>query len=425
MTRIVITGSGAISAAGRSAADIVDAALEGRSSIAPIELFDTTTWPRTYAAEIKDYNAAKLAGDRKVLKLIRRSDVLGLFAANQAIGEAGFARHRETLDEEASVAFSEGTACYVGSGGGAFNVNYEYFPLMAETGDDLHAFGRDLASAVNPMWLLRALPNNVLCHVGIRHSIKGPNGCITNHTTSGMLAVIESAQAIRDGESARAVAAGHDAPVEPQQILYYHRCGLMAKRTLRPFDVARDGSVLGEGAAAVVLETEASARERDAKVIGEYLGGGDASEAQGLLALAPDGNGAVRAIRAALDDAGIAAADVGMIVAHGNGTPQSDASEAAALRTVFGTAMPPVTAFKWVTGHPLASSGILDITLGLEAGRRGVVPGIATLQTLDPNCAGVRASPRAQEPTSDVVLTVCRGFGSTNAAVLVRAARER
>ena len=192
---------------------------------------------------------------------------------------------------------------------------------------------------------------------------------------------------------------------------------------IRPFDASRDGSLLGEGAAALILETEASARERDAKIVGEYLGGGDASEGLGLLALSADGEGAARAIRAALDDAGIAAKDVGMIVAHGNGTPQSDASEAAALRTVFGASMPPVTAFKWVTGHPLAASGILDVTLGLEAGRRGVVPGIATLETLDAACAGVRASRASQPASSDVVLIVCRGFGGTNAAVLVRAIR--
>ncbi len=421
MTRVLITGTGAICASGQSAADIVDAALEGRSSIAPIESFDASTWPRKYAAEVKDYDASKLAGDRKLLKLIRRSDVFGLHSASQAIAQAGFARHRETLDQDADIAFGEATGCYVGSGGGAFGLNYEFFPLMSQSDGDLHAFGRDLPSNVNPMWLLRALPNNVLCHVGIRHGIKGPNGCITNHTTSGLLAVIEGAQAVRDGEAERVVAAGHDAPVEPQQILYYHRCGLMARRAIKPFDASRDGSLLGEGAGSRVLESETSAQEREANVLGEYLGGGDACEGLGLLALAEDGEGLARAIRAALDDAGIAASDVGMIVAHGNGTPQSDLSEARALLAVFGAAMPPVTGFKWATGHPLAASGILDLTLGLEAARRGVVPGIATLETLDPACAGLSASRSAQEPRSDVVLVLCRGFASTNAAVLLRA----
>ena len=225
---------------------------------------------------------------------------------------------------------------------------------------------------------------------------------------------------IRDAEADRVVAAGHDTPIEPQLMLYYHRCGLVAKRTIRPFDAARDGSLLGEGAAALVLETEASARARNAEVLGDYLGGGVASEGMGLLALGDDGDGPARAIRAALDDAGIAASEVGMIVAHGNGTPQSDVSEARAYFSVFGRTPPPVTAFKWATGHPIAASGILDLALGLDAGRRGIVPGIATLDMLDPACAGLRAGKTTQQPTSDVVLVVCRGFASTNAAVLCR-----
>jgi 3-oxoacyl-[acyl-carrier-protein] synthase-1 len=423
MARIVITGSGAICGAGRSPASIVDAALEGRSAIGPIASFDAAGWPRTRAAEVTDYDAAKLAGDRKLLKLIRRSDVFGIYAASAAIAQAGFGAYRETLDEDANTAFAEATGCYVGSGGGAFNVNYDYFPLMAEAKGEMPAFGQELASSVNPMWLLRTLPNNVLCHVGIKHALKGPNGCITHHTTGGMLAMIESAEAIRDREAERVVAAGHDAPIEPQTLLYYIRCGLIAQEAIRPFDARHDGSLLGEGAGAVVLETEASARERNANVLGEYLGGGDAAEGEGLLALRDDGDGPARAIAAALDDAKLRPRDVGMVVAHGNGTPLSDASEAAALRRVFGANAPPVTGFKWATGHPLAASGILDITLGLEAARRNVVPGIANFERLDPACAGANVSREARPPASDVVLVVCRGFGGTNTAVLLRAAR--
>ncbi|HEX4884889.1 MAG TPA: beta-ketoacyl synthase N-terminal-like domain-containing protein [Casimicrobiaceae bacterium] len=419
--KIVITGSGAICGAGASPAAIVDAALEGRSAVAEVSSFDASAWPRRFAAEVTDYNAAKLVGDRKLLKLIRRSDVFGIYAAGQAIGQAGLDASRASLDEAAQIAFSEQTGCYVGSGGGAFNVNYDYFPLMVEAKGDMTAFGGELPNVVNPMWLLRTLPNNVLCHVGIRHGLKGPNGCITNHTTSGLLAVVEGAEAIRDGEADRVVSAGHEAPIEPQTMLYYHRCGLISESALRPFDVAHDGSIIGEGAGAVVLETEASAAARGAPVLGEFLGGGDAAEGEGLLNLREDGDGPARAIAAALDDAGVRAQDVGMVVAHANGTPLSDRSEAAALRRIFGASMPPVTGFKWATGHPLAASGILDLTLGLEAGRRRIVPGIATLATLDPQCEGVAASAQSRPARSDVVLVVCRGFGGTNVAVVLRA----
>jgi 3-oxoacyl-[acyl-carrier-protein] synthase I len=294
---------------------------------------------------------------------------------------------------------------------------------MSETHGDIEAFGRELGSAVNPMWLLRTLPNNVLCHVGIKYNLKGTNACITNHSAGGTLAVIEGAEALRHDEADRVVAVGHDALIEPQMVLYYHRCGLLAKDALRPFDVARSGSVFGEGAGALMLETEQSASSRQAAVLGEVLGGGYTSEATGLLAIRDDGDGVVRAVTQALAEAQLAPSDIGMIVAHGNGTPQSDASEAAAIRTVFGSGetSPPVTSFKWAIGHLIAAAGIIDAVVALSALKARTVPGIATLSSLDPACAGLRVSAQAQTPRSDIALIIGRGFAGTNAALIVRA----
>jgi 3-oxoacyl-[acyl-carrier-protein] synthase-1 len=310
---------------------------------------------------------------------------------------------------------------YVGSGGGAFENQYDYFPLMTETHGDLHQFGAELGNVVNPMWLLRTLPNNVLCHVGIRNELRGSNACVTNHSCGGALAVIEAAEALRNGEAARAIAIGHDTPIEPQNVLYYHQCGLLGRDEIRPFDAKREGSIFGEGAAALTLETGASAAARGARAIGEVLGGGNTAEAAGLLSIREDGDGVERAIRAALADARLTPADVGVVVAHGNGTRLSDASEAAALRRVFGNAMPPVTAMKWSFGHLIAAAGILEMVVALHALRAHTVPGIATLRTIDPACAGVRVSAQPQKPRSDVALIVCRGFASTDAAVVLRA----
>jgi len=274
---------------------------------------------------------------------------------------------------------------------------------------------------VNPMWLLQTLPNNVLGHVGIRHALKGPNACITNHSVSGMLAIIEAAQALRHGEADRAVAVGHDSPIEPQTILYCHRVGLLAEDTIRSFDARRDGSVFGEGAAALVLETEASAAERGAPVLGEVLGSGCSDDALGLFAIREDGGVLAEAIGAALDDANLGPQDVGMIVAHANGTRQSDASEADALLHVFGPEVPPVTGFKWAFGHLIAASGIIETTQALLALRARTVPGIATLGELDSAFASLPASASPRSPRSDVALVISRGFGGTNAALLVRA----
>lgn len=420
--RIVITGTGAVCGGGNDVAAILEGIRAGRSAIAPVTGWDTTGWTAINGAEIRGFNPRTFVEDRKVHKFIRRTDMLGIFAGSQAIDAAGFAPARDTLDPQAAAAFSDATGIYVGSGGGAYQNQYEYFPLLAQADGDLKTFGQELPSVVNPMWLLRTLPNNVLCHVGIKYNFKGANACITNHSVGGTLAVIEAMEALRQGEAERAIAIGHDAPLEPQNFLYYYQCGLMTANTLRPFDSARDGSIFGEGAGAFALETGEGAQARGATVMGEVLGGGYAAEAEGLLAIRDDGNGVVRAIRAALADAGLTPDDVGMIVAHANGTQQSDASEAAALRTVFGDRAPPVTGFKWAIGHLIAAAGIIEATLALAALCARIVPGIANLQKLDPQCAGLPISREAQVPRSDVALILCRGFAGTDAALLIRAA---
>jgi 3-oxoacyl-[acyl-carrier-protein] synthase-1 len=420
--RIVITGSGAVCAAGMDPQAILDAVLSGRSAIGPVRQWDTTGWPMREAGEVVDLNPRALVEDRKLHKLIRRTDLFGLYAAGRAIEGSGILAHRDAQDAAAAAACSDRSGVYVGSGGGNYQNQYDYLPLLTEAKGDLKAFGRQLVDSVNPMWLLRTLPNNVLGHIGIRHGLKGPNACITNHSVGGTLAVIEAFEALRHGEADRAVAVGHDAPIEPQMLLYYHGVGLLASEALRPFDARHDGSVFGEGAGALMLETEASATGRGAGVLGEVLGGGSACEAEGLFTIRDDGDGVIRAIRQALDDAGLHPKDVGMIVAHGNGTPQSDASEAAALRHVFGAAMPPVTAFKWAFGHLIAAAGILDAVLALDALKRRVVPGIATLNSIASDCEALPLSAAPQVPRSNVALIVCRGFAGTNAALLVRAA---
>jgi 3-oxoacyl-[acyl-carrier-protein] synthase-1 len=421
--RIVITGTGAVCAAGKEPQAILDAVRAGRSAIGPIQQWDISGWPTRVAGEIPDFNPREMVEDRKLHKLIRRTDLFGLYAAARAIDAAGFAAYRDTLAPEAAAQYNDRTGVYVGSGGGNYDSQYDYFPLMTEAKDELPAFGRELSNTVNPMWLLRTLPNNVLGHIGIRHGFKGSNACITNHSIGGTLAVIEAMEALANGEADRVLAVGHDAPIEPQMVLYYGDVGLLAGECIRPFDRRRDGSLFGEGAAALALETEASAAERGAKVLGEVLGGGSASDAQGLLAIRDDGDALARAIALALDDANLSPDDVGMIAAHGNGTLQSDASEAEAIRRIFRKRAPPTTAPKWAFGHLIAAAGILDAVLALLSLRESVVPGVATFESLDPLCEGVPVSREPQQPRSDVALVLCRGFAGTNAALLLRALR--
>jgi 3-oxoacyl-[acyl-carrier-protein] synthase-1 len=420
--RVVVSGSGAICAAGKSPGEIWNAVCAGRTAIRPIQQWDTSGWPTSLAGEISGLDPRALVEDRKLHKLLQRSDLLGLYVAGRALDESGFVAYREALEPAAMAAVNDRTAVYVGLGGGGYQNEYEFFPLLTTANGDLGTFGRELAASVNPMWLLRSMPNNVLCHIGIRYGLKGPNACVTNHSVSGSLAVAEAAAALRAGEADRALAVGHDAPIEPQMVLYYHQLGLLSADGLWPFDARRSGSLLGEGAAALVLETETAAAARHAMVFGEVLGSGCTTEAEGLLAIRADGDGLAGAIAMALDDAGMRPTDVGMIVAHGSGTRQSDSSEALAICRVFGATAPPVTAFKWAFGHPLAASGILDSVLALVALRHGVVPGVATLRELDPDLGNLPVSARPQAPRSDVALVLNRGFGGSNTALVLRAA---
>jgi 3-oxoacyl-[acyl-carrier-protein] synthase-1 len=363
-----------------------------------------------------------LVEDRKVHKLLQRTDLLGLYVAGRALDDSGFVPYRDALTLPAATTVNDRTGIYVGWGGCGFQNEYDFFPLLTAANGALGTFGRELVATVNPMWLLRSMPNNVLCHIGIRYGLKGPNACVTNHSVSGSLAIIEAAAALRAGEADRALAVGHDAPIEPQMVLYYHQLGLLGADGLWPFDARRRGSLLGEGAAALFLETEAEAVSRHARIFGEFLGGGCATEAEGLLPIRPDGDGLAGAIALALDEAGLRSAEVGMIVAHGSGTPQSDASEALAIRRVFGATIPPVTAFKWAFGHPLAASGILDSVLALVSLRHGVVPGVATLREPDRDLGNLPVSARPQAPRSDVALVLNRGFGGSNTALVFRGA---
>jgi 3-oxoacyl-[acyl-carrier-protein] synthase-1 len=417
---VCITGTGAVCGAGLDIPGIWEGLLSGRSAIKPIAGWDATGWPVRSACEVTGVDNRTLVEDRKLHKLISRTDMFGLYAAGKAIQQSGLPAWREKLDPEKTSAFNDRTGVFAGSGGATYQSNYDFFPALTAAGGSTKGFGREFSNSVNPMWLLKNLPNNVLCHVGIRHNFKGTNACITNQCVGGIMAVVEATAAIRAGEADRAVAVGHDAPIEPETVFNYHRLGLMAPEALLPFDSRRQGTIFGEGAAAVVLEKEPDARARGAIVLGEVLAAGSVSEGAGIVDVRPDGEGVSRAIEIALAQGGLKPEAVGMIVAHGNGTQASDASEAEALKRVFGADIPPLTAFKWAFGHLIAASGVLDIILALTALKNGVVPGIPVTTSPDPTLLALPISTSHQKPRSNIALVLCRGFASMNVAVLVK-----
>jgi 3-oxoacyl-[acyl-carrier-protein] synthase I len=419
--QIVITGAGAICALGMSPVEILRAIREGRSGLSPVAEWRGDAPDALRGASLDALDPRLLVEDRKLHNRVRRTDLLGLYAADRAIAEARLLESRAALDARLAEDFNDRTAVYSASGAGNYQTQYDFFPLMSEARGDLKHFGRELSSQVDPIWLLRELPNNVVCHVGIRHNFKGPNSCFVNHSSGGLCAISEALDALTDGEADRAIIVAHDTPVEPQSLLYYDSLGLLTRSQPRPFDARHDGVALGDGAAAIVLETRASAERRGAPILGAALGVGFASEAAGLLAIRPDGDGPARAIEQALIAANLAADDIGGVIAHGNGGPNSDDSEATALARVFGARQPPATSFKWAYGHLLAAAGMIDTVLALECLKSAELPGIATFERPSDASESLRVSHAAQSFRSSTALVLGRGFGSFNSAVIVSA----
>jgi 3-oxoacyl-[acyl-carrier-protein] synthase-1 len=418
MSRVVVTGLGCIGAVGTNVASTWESVVSGKSGIEPVSGWDATGWQFRLAGEIKDYQPRKLVADRKLLKVISRQDVIGLNAVDQAVQHSGMLAHRDSLDEATS--FNDRTGVFVGSPGTKYRQQHDYLLALAESGEDTQKFGRAAMDQVHPMWLLRTLPNNVLAYTGIGNGFKGANENVTAHGISGAQAIAEACRYLSDGEIDRAVVVGYDSVSEAEALVYYGAMGLLSTRALRPFDRERDGTILGEGGGAIVLETLDAARERGASIYGEVLGCSVTSEG-GILSVNDDGAGLVRAIRASLDDAGRRPGDVGMITAHANGSRPSDASEALAIGEVFGDCGPPVTGFKWSLGHTVAASGVIESILTLLSLRERRVPGIATLENLAPECANIRAGAADQEPGSSLGLVMTRGFAGLNSCILLSA----
>ena len=417
--RVFVTGYGALTAAGSTAAETWQSILDGRTGIAPVEYWDINSWTHRLGGELKDFQPAKMLPDRKLIKVISRQDVMGIHAAIQAVEHSGLIPYRDSLDS--ADAFNEETAVYVGSPGNKYFQQYDFLNLVAKTQGNMKAFADKLFNEVHPMWLLRILPNNVLAYAGMTYGFKGPNHNVTNHAVSSMQAIIEAYHAIKHGQAERAVVVGYDMGIEPQALFYYEKLGLISPRHLRPFDAKHDGTILAEGAAAIVLESEASASRRGATCYSEIVGGASMTEAVGMFSIEEDGQPLVDLLSRSLQGACLSADDIDVVVAHGNGNKKSDQSEAQAITQLFNDPM--VTAFKWAMGHTIAASGILDTVLLTQALETHCVPGVASLQQLALSCEGLNMTQQSRSLSADSGhhgLVINRGFGGMNACIVVK-----
>lgn len=417
--RVFVTGLGALTACGDTEKTTWEAIKEGRTGITEISYWNLESWPTKLAGQLKNFQAARLLPDKKLIKAISRQDVMGIHAASKAIEDANLIPYRDGLSSPQN--FNDETGIYVGSPGNKFFQQYDFLPLVSKTKGEMTQFAHNLFDEVHPMWLLRILPNNVLAYTGITYGFKGANHNITNHAVGSTQAILEAFHAIRSGQIKRAVVVGYDLSFEPQSLFYYANLNLVSAQHLKPFDKDHDGTILAEGAAALVLESEASAKERNANCYAEIKGGLSSSERAGMFSIKQQGDVLANLMEDTLKQTGLNAKDIDFVVAHGNGNPLSDDTEAEALSKVCPHS-PPVTAFKWAMGHTITASGLIDTVMMTKAMQDNCLPGIPNFEEGSPASRQINVIKTNRALTKkDHALLINRGFGSMNACLVVKA----
>ena len=407
--RVAVVGMGVKTPAGLDLDSFWDALASGRSAAAPLRRIDGSDLPVGFGCEVgEDFDPVAYLGPKEVRRADRVAH-LGFAAAADAVSAAG--------------SFSVDPArcgVVVGTGVGGLATQETEEQVMFEKGPSR------ISPFLIPMMMANATPALIAMHLGW----KGPNLCIATACAAGGHAIGEAARLIRDGSCDVVLAGGTEAALTPVALAAFARMGALSTRrddpaaASRPFDVDRDGFVMGEGAAFLVLERWDAAVERGAPIVGEIVGYGRNSDAFHITAPSEDGAGAVACMQLALADAGLSPADIGHINAHGTSTPLNDAAEGRALGKVFGDTdgVPPVTSTKGVTGHLIGAAGAAEAVASLLALRHGVVPPTANHERTDPEIVldVVAGAPRPM-PHAKPVLSNSFGFGGHNATLILAA----
>ncbi len=407
--RVVITGIGAITPVGSGVEGLWAGVLADRSAVRVIDRFDPSPFPSRIAAQVDDFDPAAHLDPKRARRLDRFS-AMSVAASRMALEHSGL-----VLDEGAA----SRTGAWIGSalGGVAF-------------GEEQHAgYVARGVRGVAPTLALAVFGGAGASNVAIDLGLTGPAVGNSNSCASGAMAIGQAFHAIRDGTVDAALAGGSEAPLAPLTFGAFALINVLSTRNddpahaSRPFDVDRDGFVMGEGAVMLVLEERGAALRRGATVIAEVRGFGASNDAYHMTQPRPDGRDAARAITAALADAGLEPTDIGYVNAHGSSTTLNEPAEAAAIRRALGVqgAAVPVSSTKGLYGHALGASGAFEAAITALAIERGVLPGTCNLQRTDP-AIELTVLAAAREERVGAALTNSFGFGGMNAAlVLARA----
>ena len=403
MHRVAVTGMGVKTPAGNDLDGFWETLVAGRSTARPIEAFDRSELAVPFGCEVRDFDAADYLGHKEARRADRVTQ-LAVGAAADALADAG------EIDADPARCGVVG-----GTGIGGLRTQEAEERVLFEKGP----------SRVTPLLVPMMMPNAAAAYIAMRQGWTGPNLCIATACAAGGHAIGEAFRLVRDGSADVVIAGGAECAISPVALAAFARMGALSgraddpERASRPFDADRDGFVMGEGAAFVVLERWDRAAARGARIRGEVLGYGRNADAFHLTAPAPGGGGAVACMELALEDAGLTAADIGHVNAHGTSTPLNDAAEAEAIGKVFGAGAVPVTATKGVTGHLIGAAGAAEAVVALLALGEGVVPPVANYETPDPELTVDVVATSARPHDGRPVLSNSFGFGGHNASLVL------
>ncbi len=408
--RVLVTGTGVVSPLGNDTESLWEGLTAGRSGAGPITRFDTSTYGTRFACEVKDFTSEGIL-DRKEAKRMDRFVQYAVVATHEAIRTAG-------LDLEAVDRTRVGVV--IGSGIGGMETFEEQHSNLVHKGP-----GR-----VSPFFIPMMIVDMAAGQVSIQFGLQGPNFATVSACASGAHAIGEALRLLRAGDADVILAGGSEATITPMALAGFGNARALSTRNddparaSRPFDADRDGFVIGEGAAMLVLETEDHARRRGATPLAELCGYGATGDAYHMTAPCVDGEGAARAMRRALADARLPLEQVQYVNAHGTSTPAGDPAEVSAIKSVFGehARRLMVSSTKSMTGHLLGAAGGIEAVATVLTLARGVVPPTINLERPDPTCDldFVPAQARTHRVTG--ALSNSFGFGGHNVTLALKAA---
>ena len=410
--RVVVTGVGLVSAVGIGTEETWRNLLAGESGVAPITHFDTTGFASTIAAEVKGFDPFQYVEKKEVKKM-------GLFI-QFAMAASQFAMEQAQLKITPELA--DRTGVYIGSGIGGFDVIEREHTALMQGGP----------RKISPFFIPAAIVNLASGSVSIRWGAKGPNSATCTACSSSTHAVGDSFKLIQRCAADAMICGGAEAAITPMGVGGFASMRALSTRNhepakaSRPFDLERDGFVIGEGAGIVILEEMGLALKRGARILAEVVGYGMSGDAFHITAPAEDADGAVRVMQSTLADAGIMPEQVEYINAHGTSTPYNDKLETLAIKKVFGdyAAKLAVSSTKSMTGHLLGGAGGLEAGITVLVLRDQILPPTINLENPDPDCDLDYVPNQSRKAAVEYALSNSFGFGGTNAALLFKCYKQ-